>query len=97
MHHGQDPDVIGSEDINHGIRKRPSEMAPRVWGAINAEERGLGFDFRDQLVNVSVKFLAEFGSAGRVTRGGVFEVGPRFRMETGVHHKPTILRTSAMT
>lgn len=55
MHHGQHPDTIGSDDIDDGVRKGPAKMAPRLWWSVDAEQRRLSHDFRDQAVNMAEK------------------------------------------
>ncbi len=97
MHHRQDFDIVGRDDIDDCVWERPPEVPAAVRRTVNAEDCGGFFNLRDELVDVTVKPLAKFGANGRVALGRVFEVEARFRMEPDTHHKPTIFRTSAMT
>ena len=48
MHHREHPDVIGLENVNDCAGERAPEVPPSVRRAVDAKERGLGLDLRDE-------------------------------------------------
>ena len=97
VHYRYDPNVIGLDEVDDGIRERSSEVPSCVRRPVNPENRGIFLDLRDELIDMAVKSLAQVRTNGGIAHRGILEVEPCLRMETGAHHKPTILRISAMT
>lgn len=99
VHHGENPEVIGFDDVDDGIGKRTTEVPPCERRTIDAEERGTRLDFHDQRIDVLVKPLTEAGWI--VGLGVVLEcsgkIDVRLGMKNRAHHSPTSLRALAMT
>ena len=99
VHHGENPEVIGFDEVDHGVGEQRTKMAPHEGRAIDAEEHGTRLDLRDERVDVLVKSLAE---AGRIIGLGVVlertrKIVVRLGMKNRAHHRPTSLRALAMT
>jgi hypothetical protein len=59
VHHGQNGDVIGLEDINDRVRKRSPKVSPDGRWTINPKKIGIRGDVREQTVNMPIKTPAK--------------------------------------
>ncbi len=96
-HHGENPDIVGTIDVDDAIRKLPSEMTAD--GRVDhAESAGYLAGIGDQAIDDMIKALTQSGAdAGIVFRGFLV-----FRSGLGVEDvrlqgRPTIFRISAAT
>ena len=97
VHYRDNPNVVGLDEVDDGIRERSSEVPSYVRRSVNPKKRGVFLDLRDELIDMAKKSPAQVRTNAGIPHRGILEVEPCFRMETGAHHNPTILRISAMT